>query len=247
MFTTHTTGDQLGFVDVFGRCSLASTEYAHYRLRAFSLHVIAERLRAEKERFDCTLQELYSWKEKQLSILQGIEKRSGSPSLADPASKDAATLKLGLAERRISAELRKRSEVEPKELYIHQTLADVLGGYARLVHPSLLDRMFGLLPTGKLPREVRDMVYDHLLPRESTYTIKLAEDNTGFSIHKGAPDGTLPTPPMGCPYPMISTTHPLADEILERFHWRTTFIIQKYICTLQPLSIHDILAKLPWW
>ncbi|KAI4685954.1 uncharacterized protein J4E88_003791 [Alternaria novae-zelandiae] len=217
-----------------------------------SLHVIAERLRAEKERFDCTLQELYSWKEKQLSTLEGIEKRldpdprSGPPSLA-ASSKDGATMKLGLAERRINAELRKRSEIEPKELYIHQTLADVLGGYAKLVHPGLLDRMFGSLPTGKLPREVRDMVYDHLLPRENTYTIKLATNNTGFSIHKGAPDGTLPTPPIGCPYPMISTTHPLADEILERFHWRSTFIIQKYICTLQPLSIHDILAKLPWW
>ena len=88
------------------------------------------------------------------------------------------------------------------------------------------------------------MVYDHLLPRGSTYTIKSARDNTGFSIHKGAPDGTL-SPPSGCPYPMISTTHPLADEILERFHWRTTFIIQKYMW--QPLSIHHILAKLPWW
>jgi len=105
--------------------------------------------------------------------------------------------------------------------------------------------MFGLPPTGKLPREVRDMVYDHLLPGESTYTIKSARDNTGFSIHKGAPDGTL-KPPIGCPYPMISTTHPLADEILERFHWRTTFIIQKYPMW-QPLSIHHILAKLPWW
>ena len=156
-------------------------------------------------------------------------------------------MKLGLAERRINAELRKRSEVEPKELYVHQTLADVLREYAKLVHPSLLDRMFGSLPTGELPREVRDMVYDHLLPRESTYTIKSARDNTGFSIHKGAPDGTLPTPPIGCPYPMISTTHPLTDEILERFHWRTTFIIQNYTCMLQPLSIHHILAKLPWW
>ncbi|KAI4674387.1 uncharacterized protein J4E84_010625 [Alternaria hordeiaustralica] len=229
----------------------AWTDRRQYR-KSFSLHVIAERLRAEKERFDSTLQELKSWKEKQLSTLEDIEKRldpksqSGPPSLADPISKDTATLKLGLAERRINAELRKRSEVEPKELYIHQTLADVLREYAKLVHPSLLDRMFGLLPSGKLPREVRGMVYDHLLPRENTYTIKLATDNTGFSIHKGASDGIIPTPPVGCPYPMISTTHPLADEILERFHWRTTFIIQKYMCA-QPLSIHHIIAKLPWW
>jgi hypothetical protein len=68
-------------------------------------------------------------------------------------------MKLSLAERRVTAVSKQLADSMVKEACIENRLAPVIDKYATLLHPCLLHNI--LL---KLPREIRDMVYEHFLP-----------------------------------------------------------------------------------
>ena len=199
-----------------------------------SLCVVAERIIAEKETYEPVLRELNLWKKQQRLTLESIR--------ADRASKEVATSKFGLAERRIKKELGKLSDLDEKGSYIQRILNNVLAKCARLAHLGLLERMFGQLPDGRqLPREIRNMVYEYFLPEETSLNVVPDSNCPGFSIE--TPKSNISTP-IRCPCPTVSTTHPLADEILETFYHRKTFRIvtpRRGIVLLRRL-----LRKPPW-
>lgn len=104
-------------------------------------------------------------------------------------------------------------------------LADVIDKYADFVPLVSLTECSGSYHKGSYRRETRDMIYKYLLPLETAIFVWTDTDKTGSSL-RSSREGIYG--PISCPWPRISTTYLLADEILESFYHRTTFSINTY-------------------